>query len=99
MDPTDVQMARLAAQVEAGFINVYRRFDDQAKELSDIKVEVRRTNGRVTALETKNAVRESDASGERGAITLSTLKWYGVILVSSVGGTIAFLKFLGKLLP
>lgn len=105
------QLASMEAVI-AGFAkDVNRRFDDQAGDLKEIRVQVTATNGRVSALETANKVRDAigaDAAAPHtnpvvapAVITLSDIKWWIAIAVGCLTGgagfTIWILNLVGKL--
>lgn len=101
MGEHDVELARLSAQFDAGFTHMNLRFDDTARELADIKAEVKRTNGRVTALELSAARadgrRDAVTDYDNQSLTLASIKWYLVVIAGTAGATITVLRFLGKL--
>lgn len=88
----NVDVARLSAQMEAGFSNLVRRLDEQTRDLSEIKQEVKRTNGRVTVLET---VRDIASHPDKAALTVGGLGRYLAIVLATIAATVAVLQFLG----
>jgi hypothetical protein len=105
------QLASMEAVI-AGFAkDVNRRFDDQAGDLKEIRVQVTATNGRVSALETANKVRaaigaiaatpHANPVVAPAVITLSDIKWWLYIaigcLTAGAGFTVWILKLVGKL--
>lgn len=110
MNEVEMQLAlgKLTAQVEAGFQNLNRRADEMAVDLREIKVEVKRTNGRVNELEGVNKVRlaedqatvKATAAAMRNAdstVTMDRVKQFGQFGGWIVAGVLGLLKLLGKL--
>jgi len=84
------------------------RHAENVTRLGRIELEVRMTNGRVTRNEEQiRTLQETKGcplsngmaqiAGKNEAVTLERLRWYLVVAGSSIGGTIALLKLVGKL--
>lgn len=84
MGDPEVELARLGTLVEQGFRSVHA-------ELRDIKIEVKRTNGRVNVLEQADAVRKAEGP------LLRQMTVYVTIVGGTIAGTLAVLEFLGRL--
>ncbi|ODS54700.1 MAG: hypothetical protein ABS36_11080 [Acidobacteria bacterium SCN 69-37] len=111
----EMELTQRLASLEAtlaGFAkDVSRRFDAADENLTEIKTQVTRTNGRVNDLERINAVREALAKvespsravevGSTSVITITDLKWWIAIAMGSstvaVSVTLWVLKIAGKL--
>ena len=102
-----IALASLTEKVSGGFANVDRVMAYQNTELAEIKSEVKRTNGRVTQLETVNAARTAGdvatakaverASNQSPIVTWETVKTFGQFSGWIVAGGIGLLKLIGKL--
>jgi len=90
-----IQVARLADAVDG----LSLRMRDMQIDVKEIKVEVKKTNGRVNELERQAAIDEAveQADQETQPLTLKRLAIYLAIIGGSIGGTIAVLEFFGKL--
>lgn len=101
MDVTTA-VASLQATASAGFQEMNRRFEEQHAVLNRVEEQVRITNGRVTALETVNKVKDA-TSGQPtvGVVTLAQLKFYAALAIGSgsmaVAVTLWVLKMAGKI--
>ena len=97
MRELDVELARLSAQMESGLANIYRRFDAISADQAEIKADFRRMDARMTKLETGEAIREASLNPGRALLTPETVRWYAAIGIAAIGGTLAFLEFMGRL--
>ena len=86
----EAAIAKIGAQVEG----LSRRFDEHAqrtqKDLTEIKAEVKKTNGRVTKIENNEAREVGESSGRRGIGRLALQMFLAAVaLVSAVTAVIA----------
>lgn len=86
----EAAIAKIGAQVEG----LSRRFDEHAqrtqKDLTEIKSEVKKTNGRVTTIESKEAREDGESSGRRGLGRIELQMFLAsVALVSAVTAVLA----------
>lgn len=86
----EAAIAKIGAELEG----LSRRFDEHAqrtqKDLTEIKTEVKKTNGRVTTIENKEAREDGESTGRRGLERI-TLQMFlaAVALVSAVTAVLA----------
>lgn len=95
-------VASLQATASSGFAEMNRRFEEQNSVLERVEEQVRITNGRVTALETVNKVKDAQSGQPTvGVVTLSQLKFYAALAIGSgsmaVAVTLWVLKMAGKI--
>ena len=88
----EAAIAKIGAQVEG----LSRRFDEHAqrtqKDLTEIKAEVKKTNGRVTTIENKEAREDGESSGRRGVGRIALQMFLAAVaLVSAVTAVLAVL--------
>lgn len=74
-----MEVAKLSAQMEAGFAAVTRRFDRTDHALGRLEAQVQQTNGRVTELElhrrVTDSIREHDLHPEHHTLTVASMEW------------------------
>lgn len=86
----EAAIAKIGAELEG----LSRRFDEHAqrtqKDLTEIKAEVRKTNGRVTTIENKEAREDGESSGRRGLGRIALQMFLAAVaLVSAVTAVLA----------
>lgn len=86
----EAAIAKIGAQVEG----LSRRFDEHAArtetDLTEIKAEVKKTNGRVTTIENEKAKEAGESSGRRGIGRIALQMFLAAVaLVSAVTAVVA----------
>ena len=96
----------IAAKVDAGFSLMREKFADTHDRLERIEGQVRDTNGRVTkhdaqiGVNTRRIDRHDDAFellAKSAGFTRVDAQWWGLVIFGTVGATVGFLRFFGKL--
>jgi hypothetical protein len=94
MEPVEVQLARLTAMFEASRQIDAARHNENVIRLVRIEAKQDVTNGRVTKLETQQAVDDA-ASADEGRKPITKRDW--IVMSGTVGVGYAVLKALGVL--
>jgi hypothetical protein len=100
------QIARVESKMDAGFARLEERFDAFSREQQEMKLEVKKTNGRVTALEVQRAVDAALSISARDhaaalkdqdsqLLTRGGAKFYVVLVIATVAATVGVLQFIG----
>jgi hypothetical protein len=100
------------AIMQEGFGSIHRRIDDfidvsstrhreVVTKIQEVAGDVRGVDGRVTRIETRVDLIEprvtAHAAGDAGHVSIGDLKWYLGLAGGAIGGTLAVLRFLGKI--